>query len=349
MAMRGPQHSKQDSRHMSFETIRFRGIDSVLPQAHAASLRPDQQRGSLKTKRDATDPEDRLPKPDWIRVKAPAPAGRFRETQDIVRAHQLVTVCKEASCPNIGECWSKGTATFMIMGDKCTRRCRFCNVSTGRPDPLDGDEPQRLAQTIALMKLNYVVITSVDRDDLRDGGASHFVACIRQVRALSPHTRIEILTPDFGGRLDIALELLSTAPPDVLNHNIETVPRLYKEARPGADFQNSLNLLKNFKYAHPAIPTKSGLMVGLGETDAEIWQVMCDLRAHDVNMLTIGQYLQPSGGHLPVRRYVHPDTFKTYEEEAYKMGFSNAASGPMVRSSYHADEQAYKAGIHAVD
>lgn len=330
---------------MTLETIRFRGIVSVLPQASATSPRPDQQRGSLKTKREPVDPEDRLPKPGWIRVKAAIPAGRFRETKDIVRAHQLVTVCEEASCPNIGECWSKGTATFMIMGDKCTRRCRFCNVSTGRPDALDADEPERLAKTIALMKLNYVVITSVDRDDLRDGGASHFVECIRQIRAQAPNTRIEILTPDFGGRLDLALEILSGAPPDVLNHNIETVPRLYKEARPGADFQNSLNLLQYFKDRHAGIPTKSGIMVGLGETDAEILQVMCDLRAHGVTMLTIGQYLQPSGGHLPVRRYVHPDTFKMYEEEAYKMGFLNAASGPMVRSSYHADQQAYKAGV----
>ncbi|MBG6073644.1 MULTISPECIES: lipoyl synthase [unclassified Polaromonas] len=330
---------------MTLETIRFRGIVSVLPQASATSPRPDQQRGSLKTKREPVDPEDRLRKPDWIRVKAAIPAGRFREIKDIVRAHQLVTVCEEASCPNIGECWSKGTATFMIMGDKCTRRCRFCNVSTGRPDALDANEPERLAKTIALMKLNYVVITSVDRDDLRDGGASHFVECIRQIRAQSPNTRIEILTPDFGGRLDLALEILSGAPPDVLNHNIETVPRLYKEARPGADFQNSLNLLQHFKDRHAGIPTKSGIMVGLGETDAEILQVMRDLRAHSVTMLTIGQYLQPSGGHLPVRRYVHPDTFKMYEEEAYKMGFLNAASGPMVRSSYHADQQAYKAGI----
>ncbi|MFP9230915.1 lipoyl synthase [Pectobacterium cacticida] len=330
---------------MTLETIRFRGIVSVLPQASATSPRPDQQRGSLKTKREPVDPEDRLRKPDWIRVKAAIPAGRFREIKDIVRAHQLVTVCEEASCPNIGECWSKGTATFMIMGDKCTRRCRFCNVSTGRPGALDANEPERLAKTIALMKLNYVVITSVDRDDLRDGGASHFVECIRQIRAQSPNTRIEILTPDFGGRLDLALEILSGAPPDVLNHNIETVPRLYKEARPGADFQNSLNLLQHFKDRHACIPTKSGIMVGLGETDAEILQVMRDLRAHSVTMLTIGQYLQPSGGHLPVRRYVHPDTFKMYEEEAYKMGFLNAASGPMVRSSYHADQQAYKAGI----
>jgi len=257
----------------------------------------------------------------------------------------LVTVCEEASCPNIGECWSKGTATFMIMGDKCTRRCRFCNVSTGRPDPLDQDEPERLAQTIALMKLNYVVITSVDRDDLPDGGAGHFVQCIQRIRTLAPRTTIEILTPDFGGRLDLALDILSVAPPDVLNHNIETVPRLYKEARPGADFQNTLNLLQRFKDRHPTIPTKSGLMVGLGETDDEILDVLRALRAHHVDMLTIGQYLQPSGGHMPVRRYVHPDNFKMYADAAYAMGFVHAASGPLVRSSYHADQQAHAAGV----
>ena len=306
---------------------------------------PDKQRGALKTKRDEIDPAQRLPKPGWIRVKAALPLARFREIKDIVRANQLVTVCEEASCPNIGECWSKGTATFMIMGDKCTRRCRFCNVSTGRPNPPDPQEPQRLAQTIALMKLNYVVITSVDRDDLQDGGASHFVSCIQHIRALTPNTRIEILTPDFAGRLDHALALLSVAPPDVFNHNIETVPRLYKEARPGADFQNTLNLLQRFKARHPGIPTKSGLMVGLGESDEEVLQVLRELRAHKVDMLTIGQYLQPSGGHMPVRRYVHPDTFKMYAEEAYNMGFVNAASGPMVRSSYHADEQARAAGV----
>lgn len=305
----------------------------------------DKQRGNLKTKRDEINPAQRLPKPDWIRVKTATPSGRFREIKDIVRVNQLVTVCEEASCPNIGECWSKGTATFMIMGDKCTRRCRFCNVSTGRPNPLDPKEPERLAQTIALMKLNYVVITSVDRDDLHDGGAGHFVECIRRIRALSPNTYIEILTPDFGGRLDHALDILGAAPPDVLNHNIETVPRLYKEARPGADFQNTLNLLKRFKARHPKIPTKSGLMVGLGETDEEILQVLCELRSHWVDMLTIGQYLQPSGGHMPVRRYVHPNTFKMYAAEAYRMGFLHAAAGPLVRSSYHADEQAHAAGV----
>jgi len=317
----------------------------ITSVAAVTSPRTDQQRGALKTKRPETDPAERLRKPSWIRVKVPSYSGRFGEIKDIVRTNNLVTVCEEASCPNIGECWSKGTATFMIMGDKCTRRCRFCNVSTGRPNSLDLDEPARLAQTITLMKLNYVVITSVDRDDLRDGGAGHFVECIKHIRALTPNIYIEILTPDFGGRLDHTLDILATAPPDVLNHNIETVPRLYKEARPGADFQNSLNLLQRFKALHPTIPTKSGLMVGLGETDDEILQVLRELRAHKVDMLTIGQYLQPTGGHMPVHRYVHPDTFKVYAEEAYKMGFLHAASGPLVRSSYHADEQAHAAGV----
>ena len=281
-----------------------------------------------------------LKKPDWIRVKAASTGSRFYEIKDILRANQLVTVCEEASCPNIGECFGKGTATFMIMGDKCTRRCPFCDVGHGRPDPLDTDEPQKLARTIAALGLSYVVITSVDRDDLRDGGAGHFVQCIEQVRALSPTTRIEVLVPDFRGRDDRALSILRSAPPDVMNHNIETVPRLYKEARPGSDYLFSLNLLKKFKALFPHIPTKSGLMVGLGETDEEILQVMHDMRAHDIDMLTIGQYLAPSSSHLPVRRYVHPDAFKTLESQAYAMGFKHAAVGAMVRSSYHADQQA---------
>lgn len=290
-------------------------------------------------------PAEKLPKPDWIRVKAASPTTRFYEIKDILRANRLVTVCEEASCPNIGECFGKGTATFMIMGDKCTRRCPFCDVGHGRPDPLDPEEPENLARTIAALKLNYVVITSVDRDDLRDGGAAHFTECIRRVRAQSPGTRIEILTPDFRGRMDRALEILKAAPPDVMNHNLETVPRLYKEARPGSDYAYSLDLLKRFKALHPEVPTKSGIMVGLGETDEEILQVMRDLRAHGVDMLTIGQYLMPSGDHLPVRRYVHPDTFRMFEEEAYKMGFVHAAVGAMVRSSYHADQQAHGAGL----
>jgi lipoic acid synthetase len=287
-------------------------------------------------------PAETLKKPDWIRVKAGSPSTRFYEIKDILRSNKLVTVCEEASCPNIGECFGKGTATFMIMGDKCTRRCPFCDVGHGRPDPLDVDEPDNLAKTIAQLKLQYVVITSVDRDDLRDGGAGHFVACIRKTRELSPKTQIEVLVPDFRGRDDRALEILKAAPPDVMNHNLETVPRLYKEARPGSDYQFSLNLLKKFKALFPHIPTKSGLMVGLGETDEEILDVMRDMRAHGIDMLTIGQYLAPSGHHLPVRRYVHPDTFKMFEAKAHEMGFAHAAVGAMVRSSYHADQQAHQ-------
>ncbi len=285
-----------------------------------------------------------LKKPDWIRVKAASSGTRFYEIKDILRANKLVTVCEEASCPNIGECFGKGTATFMIMGDKCTRRCPFCDVGHGRPDPLDLHEPDNLARTIAALRLNYVVITSVDRDDLRDGGAGHFVQCIEKIRALSPATRIEVLVPDFRGRDDRALKILQSAPPDVMNHNIETVPRLYKEARPGSDYLFSLNLLKKFKAQFPDIPTKSGLMVGLGETDEEILAVMQDMRAHEIDMLTIGQYLAPSSSHLPVRRYVHPDTFKQFETQAYVMGFKHAAVGAMVRSSYHADRQAEHVG-----
>ena len=286
-----------------------------------------------------------LKKPDWIRVKAGSPNTRYYEIKQILREYKLHTVCEEASCPNIGECFGKGTATFMIMGDKCTRRCPFCDVGHGRPDPLDVDEPANLAKTIGALKLSYVVITSVDRDDLRDGGAGHFVECIRPVRAQSPATRIEILTPDFRGRMDRALEILKAAPPDVMNHNLETVPRLYKEARPGSDYQYSLNLLKRFKEFAPHVPTKSGLMLGLGETDDEILQVMRDMREHGIDMITIGQYLAPSGHHLPVRRYVHPDTFKMFEREAEAMGFTHAAVGAMVRSSYHADQQAAQAGV----
>ncbi|HJV74628.1 MAG TPA: lipoyl synthase [Noviherbaspirillum sp.] len=311
----------------------------------------EKQKGAGKTARIPIKivPAEKLPKPDWIRVKAGSPSTRFYEIKDILRENKLVTVCEEASCPNIGECFGKGTATFMIMGDKCTRRCPFCDVGHGRPDPLDANEPAKLAKTIAAMRLQYVVITSVDRDDLRDGGAGHFADCIREVRALSPKTRIEVLTPDFRGRMEKALEALGAAPPDVMNHNLETVPRLYKEARPGADYEFSLSLLKRFKELHPEVPTKSGLMVGLGETDEEILQVMRDLRTHGVTMLTIGQYLMPSGDHLPVRRYVHPDAFKMFEAEAYKMGFAHAAVGAMVRSSYHADMQAHGAGVGVND
>ncbi|HEV6964883.1 MULTISPECIES: lipoyl synthase [Roseateles] len=288
-------------------------------------------------------PAEVLKKPDWIRVKAGSPTTRFYEIKQILREHKLHTVCEEASCPNIGECFGHGTATFMIMGDKCTRRCPFCDVGHGRPDPLDASEPENLARTIAALKLKYVVITSVDRDDLKDGGAGHFAECITKVRELSPSTRIEVLVPDFRGRADRALNILKAAPPDVMNHNLETAPRLYKEARPGSDYEFSLNLLKRFKEEVPGVPTKSGIMVGLGETDDEIRQVMRDMRAHNIDMITIGQYLAPSGHHLPVRRYVTPDAFKQFEKEAYELGFTHAAVGAMVRSSYHADQQAHAA------
>lgn len=278
-------------------------------------------------------------KPDWIRMKMPD-SQRYQEIKKILRDNQLHTVCEEASCPNIGECFSGGTATFMILGDICTRRCPFCDVAHGRPLPPDAQEPENLARTIAQMRLNYVVITSVDRDDLKDGGAQHFVDCIRAVRAQSPDIKIEILVPDFRGRLDVAMAILDGAPPDIMNHNLETVPRLYKQARPGSDYQNSLTLLKTFSQMYPNIPTKSGLMLGLGETDDEILAVMQDLRDHQVSMLTLGQYLQPSVHHLPVMRYVEPAIFEQLKEQALAMGFNNAASGPMVRSSYHADVQA---------
>jgi lipoyl synthase len=305
----------------------------------------DKQKGEAKTARIPIKvvPAAPLKKPEWIRVKAGNSASRFGEIKRILRDQHLHTVCEEATCPNIGECFGKGTATFMILGDLCTRRCPFCDVGHGKPLPPDAEEPEHLARTVAALKLRYVVITSVDRDDLRDGGAGHYAACIAKLRGLSPATRIEVLVPDFRGRLDIALEAFAGNLPDVMNHNLETVPRLYKQARPGADYAHSLRLLKEFKARHPAIPTKSGLMVGLGETDEEILQTMRDLRAHDVDMLTIGQYLAPSGHHLPVLRYVHPDIFDMYTREAEAMGFSNAACAPLVRSSYHADLQAQHA------
>ena len=310
---------------------------------------PNREKGAAKTARNPVkivpqSPGEVLRKPSWIRVRS-SNSQEFYEVKRILREQKLHTVCEEASCPNIGECFGKGTATFMILGDLCTRRCPFCDVAHGRPFAPDADEPLHLAQSIAAMKLKYVVITSVDRDDLRDGGAQHFVDCIREVRAHSPRTKIEILVPDFRGRLEIALEKLFAGLPDVLNHNLETVPRLYKQCRPGADYAHSLRLLKDFKARFPDIPTKSGLMLGLGETDGEILEVMRDLRKNDVEMLTIGQYLQPSTGHLPVMRYVTPEAFKNFERVAVEMGFSNAACGPMVRSSYHADQQAHEAGI----
>jgi len=305
------------------------------------------QQGAAKTARIPIKVEaaPALKKPDWIRVKLAPASSRFQEIKSILRENRLHTVCEEASCPNISECFGKGTATFMIMGDKCTRRCPFCDVGHGRPDPLDPQEPANLARTIAALRLSYVVITSVDRDDLRDGGAQHFVDCIRAVREASPHTRIEVLVPDFRGRMERALSILDAAPPDVMNHNLETVPRLYREARPGSDYAHSLALLQTFKQRHPGVPTKSGLMVGLGETDDEILAVMRDMRDHSIDMLTIGQYLAPTGHHLPVRRYVHPETFERFGREAKDLGFQHAAVGALVRSSYHADQQASAAGV----
>ena len=306
----------------------------------------EKQTGASKTARNPikiVQLEQRLRKPEWIRVKSGSGQG-YHDVKRMLREHKLHTVCEEASCPNIGECFSKGTATFMILGDLCTRRCPFCDVGHGKPLPPDAAEPANLARSVSLLKLKYVVITSVDRDDLRDGGAQHFVDCLSAIRAASPHTRLETLVPDFRGRLDTALDVLGNSLPDVLNHNMETVLRLYKLARPGADYAHSLKLLKDFKARFPQVVTKSGLMLGLGETDDEVLQAMRDLRAHDVEMLTLGQYLQPSAGHLPVLRYVHPDTFKMFEQAALDMGFSHAACGPMVRSSYHADEQAHLAG-----
>ncbi len=287
------------------------------------------------------EPAPRLRLPPWIRAQSHA-SPQVARVKALLRKARLHTVCEEASCPNLGECFHHGTATFMILGDLCTRRCPFCDVGHGRPLPPDPQEPEHLAETVAALGLAYVVITSVDRDDLRDGGAAHFVACIRAVRSRSPGTRIEILTPDFRGRLEVALDRLAQAPPDVMNHNLETVPRLYKACRPGADYAHSLRLLADFKRRCPSVPTKSGIMLGLGETDAEVEAVMRDLRAHDVDMLTIGQYLQPSVHHLPVRRYVTPERFAEFERLGLAMGFKNVASGPLVRSSYHADQQAAK-------
>ena len=300
------------------------------------------QRGAAKTARIPVKIEPTLRpqrKPAWIRARSPADPAVAR-LKEVLRNNRLHTVCEEASCPNIGECFAGGTATFMIMGDICTRRCPFCDVAHGRPDPLDTDEPLNLARTIKAMQLSYVVVTSVDRDDLRDGGAEHYTRCISTIREHNPKTRIEVLGPDFRGRMDRALEILNSAPPDVFNHNLETVPSLYKKVRPGSDYAWSLDLLKRFKALHPDIPTKSGLMLGVGETIEEVAQVMRDLRAHGCDMLTLGQYLQPSKHHLPLVRYVHPDEFDRLGELGYELGFTHVASGPMVRSSYHADQQA---------
>ena len=301
------------------------------------------QRGAAKTARipikiePTTRPQR---KPPWIRARSPSHPAVAR-LKEVLRENKLHTVCEEASCPNIGECFAGGTATFMIMGDICTRRCPFCDVAHGRPDPLDANEPESLGQTIKAMGLRYVVVTSVDRDDLRDGGAGHFVACIDAIRTHNPDIKVEVQVPDFRGRMDRALDILTTSPPDVFNHNLETVPDLYKKVRPGSDYSWSLNLLKRFKALHPDVTTKSGLMLGVGETIDEVEQVMRDLREHDCDMLTLGQYLQPSMHHLKLDRYVHPDEFDRLGELGYKLGFNHVASGPMVRSSYHADQQAH--------
>jgi lipoic acid synthetase len=314
-----------------------------MPDVEPPSKPSRAQRGAEKTARNPVKiapVEGPLPrKPPWIRVKAPLGPG-VRRIKNLLRQHGLHSVCEEASCPNLAECFNHGTATFMIMGDLCTRRCPFCDVAHGRPKPLDGDEPEHLAQAVAALDLKYVVITSVDRDDLRDGGAGHFAACVSWLRQRCPDTRIEVLVPDFRGRLDRALAALAAAPADVFNHNLETVPRLYRMARPGADYAWSLRLLQRFKQEHPGIPTKSGLMLGLGEQRHEVEQVLADLREHGCDMLTIGQYLQPSRHHLPVDRYWHPGEFESLGEFARGLGFLSVASGPLVRSSYHADLQA---------
>jgi len=303
-------------------------------------LRDADKMAKIPVKVIASEPEEILRKPSWMKIRLPKSSARIQEIKDVMRENKLHSVCEEASCPNLSECFNHGTATFMIMGAICTRRCPFCDVAHGKPLPLVADEPLKLAQTIAKMKLKYVVITSVDRDDLRDGGAQHFADCIREIRLLNPEIKIEILVPDFKGRMDKALEIFKETPPDVFNHNLETAPQHYKMARPGSDYQWSLRLLKRFKEMHPTIPTKSGLMMGLGESNEEIAEVIKDLAEHGVTMLTLGQYLQPSRHHLPVKRYVHPDDFDALGELAKEVGFEHAACGPFVRSSYHADLQA---------
>lgn len=310
--------------------------DNVQGRRDVKSLKGESKVSRIPIKIEPTQPKR---KPEWIRAKSHGDP-KVQHIKDMLREHQLHTVCEEAACPNLGECFSHGTATFLIMGNICTRRCPFCDVAHGRPDPLDENEPQHLAKTIAAMQLKHVVITSVDRDDLRDGGADHFVQCIDEVRRQSPQTDIEILVPDFRGRMDVALDILTQSPPDIFNHNLETIPRLYKAARPGSDYQWSLDLIRRFQAMHPDVPTKSGLMLGLGETLDEVKQVMQDLRDHGCRMLTLGQYLQPSRHHLPVDRFVTPEEFEELGRAGKEMGFDHVASGPMVRSSYHADLQA---------
>jgi lipoic acid synthetase len=309
----------------------------MLQDIEIKALKGESKTARLKIKPDST----RVPlrKPSWIRIKHPA-GSKVDKLKKTLREQKLFTVCEEAQCPNLGECFNHGTATFMIMGQICTRRCPFCDVAHGKPKPLDTDEPKHLAETIEKMALKYVVITSVDRDDLRDGGANHFKQCIDQIRQTTPQVKIEILTPDFRGRVEKALEVLKTCPPDVFNHNLETVPSLYPQVRPGASYEYSLKLLQAFKQQHPEVTTKSGLMLGVGENESQVLDVLADLRAHDVDMLTLGQYLQPSKHHLAVEEYITPEQFDRYKELATEMGFSQVASGPMVRSSYHADLQA---------
>lgn len=321
------------------------GLDAIGNISSLKARNESMPKGQYKTKslKHRPDPTaEKLKKPRWIKAQLPKAKDmhRVKELKNIMREKGLHSVCEEASCPNLGECFGHGTATFMIMGDICTRKCPFCDVTHGRPKALDLNEPKHLAETVGAMQLKYVVITSVDRDDLRDGGAQHFTNVVTELRSSLPSLRVETLVPDFRGRLTVALETLTQSPPDVLNHNLETVPRLYEEARPGADYQASLDLLKRFKAMNPNVVTKSGLMVGLGETMDELLQVMRDLRAHDVEMLTVGQYLQPSDFHLGVKKYWTPEEFKQVEDAGYEMGFTNVASGPMVRSSYHADMQA---------
>jgi len=317
-------------------TVNHIGSQRPAPAVMGVKLRGAEKVARIPVKILPT--EDVPRKPDWIRVPM-STSPEVSRIKALLRNHNLHSVCEEASCPNLGECFSAGTATFMIMGDICTRRCPFCDVGHGRPKPLDQDEPKNLAIAIANLQLKYVVITSVDRDDLRDGGAGHFVECLREIRRLSPTIKLEALVPDYRGRMEVALALTELEPPDVFNHNLETVPRLYKAVRPGSDFEWSLDLLESFKQRMPHIPTKSGLMLGLGESDDEVMEVMLRMREHQIDMLTLGQYLQPSRSHLPVQRFVHPDTFKWFAEEGLKMGFRNVASGPLVRSSYHADQQ----------
>lgn len=321
--MTNPSNTNEKKSHKVVAGEKFKGAEKVA-------------RIPIKVEQ----PVERLRKPSWIRARSPFHPN-VKKLKAVLRERKLHTVCEEAACPNLGECFGKGTATFMIMGDICTRRCPFCDVGHGRPNPLDTDEPLHLAETINAMGLSYVVITSVDRDDLRDGGAAHFVECIDKTRQLNPETEIEILVPDFRGRMDLALEIMHRSPPDVFNHNLETIPRLYRQCRPGSDYQWSLDLLKRFKQLHPEVKTKSGLMLGLGEDMDEVIQVMKDMRAHDVEMLTLGQYLQPSKHHLPVERYVELEEFDALYDAGMLMGFKHVASGPMVRSSYHADLQAH--------